>query len=189
MKPSDNQKKRFKSNFAPHSRIQTCPNTKVLNKVNGMYILHKNNLLKKVNTVKEGGSFGEAALTTMKNCQRNATIYASKDCNFAVLDRDSFNKIISRVVHLEVVERMSFVKSLPFFEPLPEAALQSLVYGMTISKFAFRQPIIKQGQQSENIYLVYEGSVLLTRNISESSDQDSKVSIVKVCLSKTDSKT
>lgn len=174
-------KKRFKSSFAPHSKIQTSPNTTILNKVNGTYLLHKQNLLKKVNTVAEGGSFGEAALTTKKNCQRNATIFAVKDCHFAVLDRETFSKVISKVVHLEVVERIAFVKSLSFFEPFDETTLQTLVYGMTVARYSFRQPIIKQGQLTDNIFLVDEGSVVITKKLQTSSE-DQKDVIVKVIV-------
>ena len=52
--------------------------------------------LKEVNQLRAGASFGELALLN-DNAKRTATIIAKEDCDFAVMDKNSYVTILGRI--------------------------------------------------------------------------------------------
>lgn len=183
MRHNKAKKKRFKSSFGL-PKMKTLHFTTVARKTTVTYLFHRSNLLTKINEIGEGGSFGEAALTSKKPCMRNATIYTKSNCYFAVLDKESFQRIINQHVNLEVLSRMTFVKPIEMFSVLPDASLQTLVYSMTAAKYCMRDVIIRQGQPVTSVYIVTEGSVTLYRKVdifdSISKPQKSDMRVVSI---------
>lgn len=61
----------------------------------GMYYpFYMGGVMRKVNQYGPGGSFGDVALRSEKDGEpRVATAFCSEDCEFAVLDRESYNVV------------------------------------------------------------------------------------------------
>jgi CRP-like cAMP-binding protein len=59
----------------------------------------------------EGSSFGELAL--LKNKPRTATIRCKTDTHCAVIDKESYQKIIKQIQEKQLNEKIEFLKTLP----------------------------------------------------------------------------
>ncbi len=81
---------RWKSKFKGVPKSPANIYSTVLRKATGYQVLHKDFWLKNVNTIPAGASFGEVAIMGKQLCTRNATIFCTKECLFAVLDKDNF---------------------------------------------------------------------------------------------------
>lgn len=162
-KCSSKTKKRFKSSFGyKRPKTNLFQYTTVVKKKENTYLFHRSSLLTKVNSLKEGASFGEAALTSNRPSLRNATIFTKTDCYFAVLDKDSFRRIISQSVNLEVIGRLDLVRSISMFEVLPDVTLQTLVYSMVNERYHMRNVIVQQGKPVDSLFIVANGSVSIS---------------------------
>lgn len=64
--------------------------------------------------LRDGSSFGELALLEKK--PRAATIKCKEDSHFAVLDKSSYQRILSKLMNEKKQEIVNFLKKLPLFE-------------------------------------------------------------------------
>lgn len=62
----------------------------------------------------EGSSFGELALISDKS--RQATIQCLTDCDFAVLKKDDFGRVLKKIEVKLANEKMDFFSNLPFLQ-------------------------------------------------------------------------
>ncbi len=75
----------------------------------GSVDLYINEELKK--TIKTKESFGELAL--LHNSPRSGTVKATKNCEFWVLERKNFRKIVEFISQINYEENKKFIQSIP----------------------------------------------------------------------------
>jgi CRP-like cAMP-binding protein len=150
---------RTKSNFEGVPKSPPNPNSTVLRKPDAYYVLHRTLLLKEVNRLGEGFSFGEAALLGGKSALRNATIFCAEDCYFAAMDKGNYDRIIGEHQTKEMNDKIAFIKKIAIFSPFDEMTLKTTVYFFEIKTFSYRQVIFKQGVPVNHIYLIRKGRI------------------------------
>jgi CRP-like cAMP-binding protein len=79
-----------------------------------------------INTLIGGKSFGDLALIGSK--PRMASIRTIEDTHFAVLSRDDFERSLGQIERKKLNEKISFLRSLPFFQLLTKTSLSKLTY-------------------------------------------------------------
>ena len=108
-----------------------------------------------VQALQTGHSFGELAL--INNEPRKATIKCLTVCYFAYLSRDHYRKIIKKVQIREQIEKIDFLKSIPFFGNQTQNQLKKLILSFKQQSVCIHQYVIRQGQTSSFVYIVKEG--------------------------------
>ena len=89
--------KRHKSNYPGVPKISKPMRSKVEKRENTYYVYHMGALMNKINEMKAGECFGELTLISKsENEPRMATVLCTKNCEFAVLDRQSFQVICAK---------------------------------------------------------------------------------------------
>ena len=81
-----------------------------------------------VNTLTTGQSFGELALLYSK--PRSATMFCATDCDFAVIEKFSYDKVIRTIQKKMQNERISFLRQIPFFAKWTKSSLTKFSYGL-----------------------------------------------------------
>ncbi len=153
---------RFKSSFPGVAPPGEAANCKVHHKQTGTFVTFKKSLLKEVNVLSDGSSFGEASLVS-GHMQRNATILCKTDCYFAILDKDNYEKIIGEQLEIELNNRVNFLKNIHIFSALPDNVIRTMIYFLKIKSFSFREFITKRGEPAADIFIIMRGKVKLVR--------------------------
>ena len=74
-----------------------------------------------------GDTFGELSLID-SGSKTTATIVAKEECELACLDRNSYWEILGKIQQIELLEKISFIKTLPFLHEWNELDLKTLSY-------------------------------------------------------------
>ena len=100
--------------------------------------------VKVVRTYKGGNSFGEQAL--LNNKPRTATVRCLTECYFGVLNRDAYEKTISKVQRDKIDVMVNFLRRLPLFNGWSKIAISKLImYFIKKEKFCKNECVYKQG--------------------------------------------
>ena len=75
--------------------------------------------------MKSGQSFGELAL--INDAPRSATVTAIDNCEFAILHRNDYDKMIKRVENRQEETILNFFNTLPFLNFYSLSSLRKLV--------------------------------------------------------------
>lgn len=150
---------RYKSNFNGVPRSPPVSNSLIIGKKTDYkyYVIHKGRMLLNVNTLPEGASFGDLALTSNK--PRNATIIAGKDCFFGVLDKTNFDKTIGEHTNRESEAKLQILKNLPIFSTFLDKEINTIVPELHLEKYSYRDVIVKAGRILNNLYIIRSGKV------------------------------
>jgi CRP-like cAMP-binding protein len=162
--PSTNVK-RYKSGFKGVAKVPAQVHSKVYHNSEGTFVYFRTNLLKDVNTLGEGTSFGEAALDPSKSPLRNATILAKSDCFFAVLDKNNYERIIGERMQQERNRKQSILKNIPHLSQLPTTTVDTLIYFLEARSYSYRDVILDHKEKVTRMYIVYQGSVRLMKKV------------------------
>lgn len=150
---------RFKSKFDGVPRSPPNPYSSVIRTIDGYTVFLVDVMLKDINTLNDGASFGEVAIMGNDVCTRNATIFCKKDCYFAVLDKQNFQRIIGEHTQRDINIKVSFLKSSPLFSCLADKALNTLIYFLTFRRFHYREIILRQGEWLKEVVVIKSGRV------------------------------
>lgn len=150
---------RFKSKFEGVPKSPANPHSIVYFKEDGFHVFHKDVMLKEINSLSDGTSFGEVAIMGKDSCTRNATIFCKADCYFAVLDKANFQRIIGEHTQRELQAKVAFLSKVTIFSLLSEYALGSLIYFLVPRRYNFREPVILQGRELKEIILIRTGRI------------------------------
>lgn len=118
---------------------------------------------KLINTIGAGRSFGEKAL--LWNIWRTARIVCSTDCQFAVMTRKDFTEILGKKSFLSTasiekdrMEKMkTFLSEIPLFYNWDQKIINNLYFKIETKQWIYKQQILKKDQESQFIYIIYEG--------------------------------
>lgn len=159
--------RRFRSGFKGVAKATSLLHTKVFHNSEGTFVFFKTNLLKDVNTIGEGASFGEAALDPNKSPLRNATILAKTDCFFAVLDKNNYERIIGERMQQERSRKQSILRNIPHLSQLPSTTIDTLIYFLEPKSYSYRDVILEQKEKVTKLYVVYQGSVRIVKKLKK----------------------
>jgi CRP-like cAMP-binding protein len=121
------------------------------------------NLLKEVLIYRDGAGFGELALTDRR--PRSATIITKSDCHLAVLDKLSYNRILASLLKQKRIELIDFLQTHVLFKSWTKGSILKISYCFEEKSFKKGNVVYKEGQLMENIFLIREGEVKISKNI------------------------
>ena len=81
-----------------------------------------------VDVYKAGQWFGELAL--INNIKRSATITALDDSHFATLDKENFNKIMSKIIKKKFKNQLDFLANFPFLDSISRVKKEKLWFSL-----------------------------------------------------------
>ena len=111
--------------------------------------------------VAEHSSFGDLAL--MYNSPRAATITATSHCTLWTLNRVFFKQAIVTSSSNQNVQLCQFLSKIALFENLGSQSLNQLARSLTKKTYNDGSYIIKQGEIGEEFFVIYRGSVMVTK--------------------------
>ena len=110
---------------------------------------------KDIGELHSGNSFGELSL--LENKPRIASIICKSDCHFAILDKESYNKILYDYQKYQLNTKVEFLNKLEPFKHLVKSVMQNLSYFFKCENYSRNHFVYKQNDESNNIFIVYSG--------------------------------
>ena len=112
----------------------------------------------KVISLGKGHFFGELALRDSKSV-RTATIITKTDCDFAYLNRKTYNNSLKTNTELHLKNQLTFFINLPIFVDIPVILFYKKYYThMTKHNIMKNKFVIKQGDKPTHLCLLYKGA-------------------------------
>lgn len=113
----------------------------------------------------QGACFGELALeaTDPQKQRRQATVVAHTSCEFAVLSREDYLKILKKVEAKETNNRANFLAKIPFFQSMSFNKVKKLTQYFVNEEVLRLQYLYRQGQRPTHIYIVVKGDFEILR--------------------------
>ncbi len=117
-------------------------------------VIKNSKILKQLN---KGEGFGEFAL--LNNSPRTCSIKSIVQCEFWILERESFRKIIDASTIENFKENKKFIQSIKFLQVLENYQISILCFALYKSLFTKGQIIANEGDFANCIYIIKEGEV------------------------------
>ena len=105
--------------------------------------------------LQDGDSFGELAL--INNSPRMATIVWVTSWIFATMDKNDYNKTLSRIESRNINKVIDFFKNLPYFSNFSRTALTKMRFNFKKVKYKCNYVVYKEGDHSDFVYIVING--------------------------------
>lgn len=122
--------------------------------------------LQEVKEVHPGESFGELALIT--NASRAATVQCKSDCQFAVLEKKDYLRILGKLEQVKLDEIVDFLLSLPLFHGWGKQATQRISYYFTPIKYIRKQFVYRSHEKPTHVYIIWSGEFEFVQDIAKS---------------------
>lgn len=137
-----------------------------------------------------GKSFGELALES--GGTRSARIVCSQDSVFATINKESYQKVLSKIEKQEKEGFIEFIRQIPFISHWSKNLLGKLKYSMDVMEYHRGQKIITEGEPSTYIYIVKTGEYELVKNMEnrdkEIKNKNGEEDVIRRLLNHEDSK-
>mmetsp|Transcript_10577 Transcript_10577/g.20378 ORF Transcript_10577/g.20378 Transcript_10577/m.20378 type:complete len:883 (+) Transcript_10577:129-2777(+) len=114
----------------------------------------------KVNEAKPGDCFGELAL--IQDSTRSATLRASVKSTMWVIDRNTFRQALESLQLQSMEANRNFLKSVPQLEMLNVEQVDAMLNTVTDLHYTAGQKIVKEGDPGDLLFIIKEGTVLVT---------------------------
>ena len=119
---------------------------------------------KKVNEIRDEGSFGADALVS--NQSRNATIKTMGDqVHFATLSKDQFVSSMLKIEQRKISKTIEFLMNIPCFKSQTRKAIQRFNNCLKSLKFTRGQTVYAEGNPADCVYIVYKGEFELAKKL------------------------
>jgi CRP-like cAMP-binding protein len=92
----------------------------------------------------DGKCFGELAL--LHNKQRAASIITLQDTHFAVMNKQSFEKVMSEIKLREISENIDFLDKFSYIKQLTKQSKTKLTYYAEKKKYVIGQEVFLEGE-------------------------------------------
>jgi len=135
----------------------------VLSGVAEVYVDHMG-IKFKACTYKVGGSFGERALLTSE--RRAATVVCITDCNFLVISKRDYIRVLRDVHEREFSQKLQFLKTVRYFEYLPHKIFKQIASKTTKKRFGRNQVICREGEKKTHLYIIRHGECRVLKMVT-----------------------
>jgi len=120
-------------------------------------------LLTQVNILPTGASFGELAL--LSHNPRAATIICREECDFAVLEKEDFKKILKSSEEKKLLEEMNFFQSLSIFKNWNFNLVKMLYVNTQTRVCGLHEIVYEENQESEEMFIVQKGTFIVQKSL------------------------
>ena len=101
-------------------------------------------------------SFGERSL--LKNLPRAGSAQCITDCQFAVVSKESYLKLLKKVELESILQMTKFLKQIPYVQKWIMREVYALRFLMKVEKFTRRGVIVaKENTTCDKIYIIKDG--------------------------------
>ncbi|KAL4488424.1 hypothetical protein ABPG72_019274 [Tetrahymena utriculariae] len=125
-----------------------------------------------VKEIEAGNAFGELAL--LNNKPRLATIVCHENCQFAILEKEDFSKILKDIEEKLLDKEISLLANLHIFQGWNKNLLKQLYLNSQKVKFNRGQIIFKEGDACDNVYIINQGEFTTYKIFEFNRDEESK---------------
>ncbi|KAL4438839.1 hypothetical protein ABPG74_016559 [Tetrahymena malaccensis] len=125
-----------------------------------------------VKEIEAGNAFGELAL--LNNKPRLATIVCHENCQFAILEKEDFTKILKDIEEKLLDKEISLLANLHIFQGWNKNLLKQLYLNSQKVKFNNGQIIFKEGDACDNVYIVNQGEFTTYKIFEFNRDEEQK---------------
>ena len=120
--------------------------------------------LRQIDTIQSGGSFGELAI--IENQPRNATIQTLRDTQFAKLNKEIFNMVLSEYENQQIVNEISYLMRVPLFRNMQLKDVRQEVFVKSQRmKFQYNETVYRQNDIVTSVYVIKSGEFALFKEI------------------------
>ncbi|KAJ1569331.1 hypothetical protein HK405_006566 [Cladochytrium tenue] len=116
-----------------------------------------------VRRMEAGEGFGDLGL--LNNKTRSATIVTATRCEFAVVLKEDYNRVLRFMHNKNIAEMANFLKSVPMFADWTTDSRRSIAQFMTFRSVAPGSMIIQEGAKCDELFFVRRGSVELFKSV------------------------
>ena len=110
-----------------------------------------------------GDSFGELAL--LHNRPRSASILCTQNCDFGVLEKEDYTRILAKVHECTINKKADFLQSLSMFTGWTRNSLQKLSYYFKERTIKRKQVLYQAGDPVDKVYFVKAGEVHILQQV------------------------
>lgn len=110
-----------------------------------------------------GDSFGELAL--LHNRPRSASILCTQNCDFGVLEKEDYTRILAKVHECTINKKADFLQSLPMFACWTRNSLQKLSYYFKERLIKRKQVLYAAGDPMDKVYFVKAGEMHIVQEV------------------------
>ncbi|KAL4438362.1 hypothetical protein ABPG74_009785 [Tetrahymena malaccensis] len=125
-----------------------------------------------VRELEAGDAFGEIAL--MNNARRTASIICKEETTFAVLSKQSYDKILSQYHQAEQEKNISFLRELTIFNQLGKSKLDALYRLMEKQELKRNQIVYSEGDPAKYVYFIKEGEIQVSQQCVQQNEKKIK---------------
>ena len=126
--------------------------------------------------LEDGDSFGELAL--MGNGIRQASVVTAMPTHFLKIEKKAYELSLQKLHEAELGQRTKFVQSVFIFSDWSDEDLRRVAYVMTSRRYEKNTTIIAQGDQTESIYFLKEGSCRVIKRMQLNRRQKEMLGLV-----------
>jgi len=119
--------------------------------------------------LEDGDSFGELAL--LGNGIRNATVVTAIPTILLKVEKDAYEQSLQKLHEADLQQRMIFLQRVFIFSDWTEQDLRKIAYVMTPRKFEKNTTVIKQGEGTDSMFFLVEGTCRVLQRMSLSGRQ------------------
>ena len=141
--------------------LNKIQHNKTYNPKNNVFLTNQDDSIYDKYYLIKGQSFGELALLTGR--PRNATIICEENCEFAVLEKRFFAKIMNSIQMNELQAKLSFLSGIPLLGALSPRQLSILVYFFKKQTLFKGNTLYKPGEEPKGIYIIISGEFKVFR--------------------------
>lgn len=118
-----------------------------------------NMVLTEVKILRTGTTFGELALISKK--PRAATIICKEDCDFGILEKKDFNRILKVNEEKKLIEEMNFFANLSIFHHWNFNLVKQLYLNTHSMHFIKDDYVYKENDESEAVFIIKSGDFMV----------------------------
>jgi CRP-like cAMP-binding protein len=115
-----------------------------------------------------GGSFGERALLTSE--PRAATVTCVTDCDFLVISKRDYLRVLREVHEREFKQKIEFLKTVRYFGDLPNEILEELAAKFTKKRYGSNEVIVLEGEKRTHLHIIRNGECRVLKSVNFGSE-------------------
>ncbi|GMI26746.1 hypothetical protein TrRE_jg9537 [Triparma retinervis] len=115
-----------------------------------------------------GGAFGERALLTSE--PRAATVTCTVNCDFLVIQRRDYLRVLRETHEREFTGKMAFLKTVRYLENLPNQVCEEIAQKFSKKRYGANQVIVKEGSKKTHLHILRNGECRVLKKVDMGGD-------------------